>query len=177
MTIKTDVPPPLSVAGKVTTLMDAPHSSAFVEAHEEVEAKRIIDEEFVKLTGKPLNFRTGGYLVLCRIYIRPEEIKTIKNVEGKDVTLWRPKISLDEDKFQSCVALVCGIGPRAFKDKEGNVWPEGPTARIGDWIVLPRFESNVIYYKGVAMALIPDDRIMGVINDPEDIQSSFVGGK
>lgn len=144
----------------------------FVEEYEEAEAKALIDKQFTELTGKPFNYRPAGYFIAAKIYIRPEEIKTIKDAAGKNVTLWRPPTSTADDKYQSVAALVCAVGPLAFKDRlSGKQWAEGPTCRVGDWVAIPRFESNVVEYRGVPIAIFADDRILGVIDDPADIKA------
>jgi len=150
----------------------------FVEEHEEQKARELIDADFLKMTGKTLNFRPAGYMILCKIWVRPEEYKKVKREDGTEATIWIPPSASQEDKYQSVSALVCGIGPLAFRDREtGKMWHGGPVCRIGDWIAIPRYESALLSYRGVAMALLPDDRIYGVIEDPADLRPAHLADK
>lgn len=135
-------------------------------------AKELIDKQFTDITGKQFGFRAAGYYLACKIYIRPEEMKVIKKDDGTEVTLWHAPHARDNEKFHSVAALVCGIGPQAFTgyDIHGHKrFPSGPACRVGDWIAIPRSQAFVLSYRTVAMALIPDDMVLGVIEDPTDV--------
>lgn len=138
----------------------------FVEPHEEAAAKEIVDKQFVEMTGKPFTYKTAGYYVCAKIFVRSEEMKIITDKSGVKKTLWIPPSAVREDKYQSVAALVCGVGPQAYT---GDKFPEGPWARVGDWITLPRQESFMFMFRGVPMAQFPDDRVLGVIEDPLDV--------
>jgi len=140
-----------------------------IEPHEEELAKQFIDEQFVEMTGQPFDMRPAGYLVAVKIYIRPEELKTIKKEDGTEVTLYLPDTVRAEDKFSSVSALVCAVGPEAYQGEKFE--RSGPWCKVGDWILIPRYESTMVSYRGVAMALLPDDRVMAVITGPEDVES------
>ena len=140
-----------------------------IEPHEEALAKQFIDEQFVEMTGQPFDMRPAGYLVAVKIYIRPEELKTIKKEDGTEVTLYLPDTVRAEDKFSSVSALVCAVGPEAYQGEKFE--RSGPWCKVGDWILIPRYESTMVSYRGVAMALLPDDRVMAVITGPEDVES------
>ena len=140
-----------------------------IEPHEEELAKQFIDEQFVEMTGQPFDMRPAGYLVAVKIYIRPEELKTIKKEDGTEVTLYLPDTVRAEDKFSSVSALVCAVGPEAYQGEKFE--RSGPWCKVGDWILIPRYESTMVSYRGVAMALLPDDSVMAVITGPEDVES------
>jgi co-chaperonin GroES (HSP10) len=144
-------------------------SMSNIEPHEEALAKQFIDEQFVEMTGQPFDMRPAGYLVAVKIYIRPEELKTIKKEDGTEVTLYLPDTVRAEDKFSSVSALVCAVGPEAYQGEKFE--RSGPWCKVGDWILIPRYESTMVSYRGVAMALLPDDRVMAVITGPEDVES------
>jgi co-chaperonin GroES (HSP10) len=144
-------------------------SMSNIEPHEEELAKQFIDEQFVEMTGQPFDMRPAGYLVAVKIYIRPEELKTIKKEDGSEVTLYLPDTVRAEDKFSSVSALVCAVGPEAYQGEKFE--RSGPWCKVGDWILIPRYESTMVSYRGVAMALLPDDRVMAVITGPEDVES------
>lgn len=151
----------------------------FVEQHEESVAKKVIDDEFIRLTGSPFNFRPAGYMVACKIYVRDAEWKQIDTPEGKK-SIWLPQQALMEDKYQSVAALVCAVGPQAYKgeNKDGTLrYPEGAWVTPATWCVIPRYESFMFSYKGVAMALLPDDKIMGIIEDPKDVEAAHLADK
>ena len=140
-----------------------------VEAHEEGLAQELIDQQFIAMTGKPFDMRPAGYLVALKIYVEPDELSIVQTDDGKSVTLYRPISVQAEEKYQSCSALVCALGPEAYNgDKFSD---SGPWCKVGDWVMIPRYEATAVSYRGVAVALIPDDRIMAVITDPTDVKS------
>ena len=149
-------------------------SMSNIEAHEEEEAKALIDQHFVEMTGRPFDMRPAGYLVAVKIYVRPEELKTIKQDDGTEVTLYLPDTVRAEDKYSSVSALVCAVGPEAYQGEKFE--RSGPWCKVGDWILIPRYESTMVSYRGVAMALLPDDRVMAVIAGPEDVMSGKFAG-
>ena len=145
---------------------------SYIENHEQAEAKKLIDKQFIELTKKPFGYRAAGAYIVCKIYIRPDEIKEIVGADGKKSTLWLPPQITDGDKFHSVSALVCGIGPDAFIgfDSHGHKrFPSGPICRIGDWINIPRNNSYMFQYRGVALAQLFDDYVLGVVEDPRDL--------
>jgi co-chaperonin GroES (HSP10) len=149
-------------------------SMSNIEPHEEALAKQFIDEQFMEMTGKPFDMRPAGYLVAVKIYIRPEELKTITQEDGTQVTLYLPDTVRAEDKYSSVSALVCAVGPEAYQGEKFE--RSGPWCKVGDWILIPRYESTMVSYRGVAMALLPDDRVMAVITGPEDVASGKSAG-
>jgi co-chaperonin GroES (HSP10) len=145
-----------------------------IEPHEEAEAQQFIDAQFIEMTGQPFDMRPAGYLVAVKIYIRPEELKTIKKEDGTEVTLYLPDTVRAEDKYSSVSALVCAVGPEAYQGEKFE--RSGPWCKVGDWILIPRYESTMVSYRGVAVALLPDDRVMAVISGPEDVESGKTAG-
>lgn len=145
-----------------------------IEPHEEAEAQQVIDAQFIEMTGQPFDMRPAGYLVAVKIYIRPEELKTIKKEDGTEVTLYLPDTVRAEDKYSSVSALVCAVGPEAYQGEKFE--RSGPWCKVGDWILIPRYESTMVSYRGVAVALLPDDRVMAVISGPEDVESGKSAG-
>ena len=149
-------------------------SMSNIEPHEEAEAQQVIDAQFIEMTGQPFDMRPAGYLVAVKIYIRPEELKTIKQEDGTEVTLYLPDTVRAEDKYSSVSALVCAVGPEAYQGEKFE--RSGPWCKVGDWILIPRYESTMVSYRGVAVALLPDDRVMAVISGPEDVESGKSAG-
>lgn len=146
-----------------------------IEPHEEEEAIRLINEHFVEMTGRPFDMRPAGYLVAVKIYVRPEELKTITQADGTEVTLYLPDTVRAEDKYSSVSALVCAVGPEAYQGEKFE--RSGPWCKVGDWVLIPRYESTMVSYRGVAMALLPDDRVMAVVNGPEDVMAGNAADK
>jgi len=145
---------------------------SYIETHEEAEAAALIEQQFVAVTGKSFTLRPAGFMVALKIYIRPEELKTIKGDDGKTRTLYLPQTMQDTDKYQSVAGLVCAIGPQAYKGHTltgEDRYPEGPWCKVGDWVIIPRYESFQISFNGVVMAMLPDDKILGVIQDPAEV--------
>lgn len=149
-------------------------SMSNIEPHEEAEAKELINQHFIEMTGRPFDMRPAGYLVAVKIYVRPEELKTITQDDGTEVTLYLPDTVRAEDKYSSVSALVCAVGPEAYQGEKFE--RSGPWCKVGDWILIPRYESTMVSYRGVAMALLPDDRVMAVITGPEDVMSGKFAG-
>ena len=149
-------------------------SMSNIEPHEEETAKSLIDGEFVFMTGRSFDMRPAGYLVAVKIYVRPEELKTITQDDGTEVTLYLPDTVRAEDKYSSVSALVCAVGPEAYHGEKFE--RSGPWCKVGDWVLIPRYESTMVSYRGVAVALLPDDRVMAVINGPEDVMSGKYAG-
>jgi len=148
-------------------------ATSLIEEHEESEAIKVVTEQFKDLTGHAELPRPCGYKLAVKIYIRPEELKTIDTPEGKK-TLYLPHQSRDSDKWTNCVGLVVGVGPGAYKGKNpdgSDKYPEGPWCKIGDWVIFPRYESQVFMWRGVAMMNINDDAVQQVVGDPRDVQA------
>lgn len=161
----------------------------FVEEHEEADAKKLIDSLFMEMIGRPCDLRPAGYLIAVKIHVRSSELIIKKKEDGSVVLgpngapmkLWLPEVSLREDKYSSVSALVCAIGPQAYKgtNADGSPrFPEGPWARTGDFVCIPRHESFLCSFSGplgeVAMAILPDDKIIAVLKDPEDVKPVYV---
>lgn len=149
-------------------------ATSYIEEHEEAEAIKVVSDQFKEITGKAELPRPCGYKIAVKIYIRPEEIKTIKGDDGVERTLWLPNQSRDSDKWTNCVGLVVGVGPQAYKGKNPDgtdKYPEGPWCKVGDFVIFPRYESQVFMWRGVAMMNINDDVVQMVVSDPRDVVS------
>ena len=140
------------------------HSLSKIEPHEEGLAKSIIDEQFVEMTGKPMDMQPAGYYVALRLWIPEDHITTAGGQK-----LYMPESFRDERKFTSAVGLVCAVGPDAYGGE--RFARTGPWCKVGDWVIFPRYEGNAMSFRSVPMILIPDDRIIAVISDPSEIES------
>ena len=79
-------------------------SMSNIEDHEEVEAKALIDQHFIEMTGKPFDMRPAGYLVAVKIYVRPEELKT----STAPCRLWSVLLGLRPIRARSLNGLALG---------------------------------------------------------------------
>lgn len=136
-----------------------PSTVSKIEPHEEALARELIDQQFVEMTGKSMDLSPAGYFVALRLWIPPEKVGSV----------FLADTYRDERKFTSAVALVCAMGPDAYKGERFD--RTGPWCKVGDWVIFPRYEGNAMSYRGVPMVLIPDDRIIAVISDPAEIES------
>lgn len=141
-----------------------------IEPHEEVIAHDLVNQHFIEMTGKPFDMKPAGYMIAMKIYVRPEELKEITRDDGTKATLYLPDTVRAEDKYQSVAALVCAVGPEAYQGEKFE--RSGPWCKVGDWVMIPRYEATAVSYRGVAVALLPDDRVMAVITDPTDVMSA-----
>jgi hypothetical protein len=160
--------------------VNAPRSSlSKIEPHEEKMAKDLIDGQFRIVTGKGFDMHVAGYMIAAKIYVRPEELKEVTRADGTKVKLFLPQQALEHDKYQSVAALVCGMGPQCYDGKniDGSPRFTGPWCKVGDWVVIPRYESFVFSYRGIAMAMFPDDKVLGVIDDPTDVAPGHMADK
>jgi len=148
-------------------------SLSHIEGHEEDEAKRLVNQQLFEITGKPGAPSICGYLIGIKVYIRPEDIKTITRDDGTTAKLYRPGGKFDLDRFTSGVGLVVGVGPQAYrgKDQFGNDrFPEGPWCKVGDWVVFPRYESTQISWRDIPLVTVADEKVCMVVADPTDVR-------
>lgn len=146
---------------------------SFVEDSEQLQAQSLIDNQFRELTKSRENpngitlrehFRLTRYFCAVKIYVRPEELKEITNDSGEKVKIYLPDSVRSEDRYQSCTGVVVGLGPQAFKDKDGN--PRGSQYRLCDWILFPRTDIIRVDFCGVPLGIMTDDRAIAVVTDP-----------
>jgi len=138
--------------------------TSYIEDDEEEEAKKFIEEEL----GFPLPKALGKRLIV-KIYIRPEELTTFVNNEGKTVSIYIPEIYLENDKYSNFAALVLSVGDQCFKGDEYK--ENGPGCKVGDWITIARNHGGQQYFhRGVTVQNIPEDAIYDVIQDPSYVE-------
>lgn len=146
-----------------------------IEAHEEIQARSLIDEMFTELTGKRLTLKPTGYLIAVKIYVRPEELASGVRADGSKYVIWTPPAVSQEDRYRSVSALVVAVGPDAYKGTLADGTPRfaHPWCKEGDWVIIPRYECYQITFKGIPMGMLPDDKIMAVIEDPTDVVATI----
>lgn len=142
-----------------------------IEEREKPVAKFIVEDAFEKLCGKKPPSITG-YYVGIRIYQRAIT-KTVKREDGTEAEMYTgTERTQAEDKYQSMVGLVVAMGPQAYKgtDQFGNRRFEGePWCNIGDFVLFPRYEGLQVTFRDVPLLIVPDDKIIGIVDDPEDV--------
>lgn len=144
---------------------------SYIEEHEEEDAKRIIRESVIS-EKNPEGFDfppPGGFQMMVKIYVRPEDMKEITTEDGRKIALYLPETVRVEDKFRNCSGLVVAMGPDCYvgKDSHGNDrYPSGAWCKVGDFICFPRNVGTQISYRGVPVQIIPDDKLLFVTPDP-----------
>jgi len=99
-----------------------------------------------------------GYYVLVRIWITPDKIGNILV----------PGATKEEDKYSRPVGQVIAIGKDAYKPE--SQYPGGPWCEIGDWVIFNRGEGFAFNYFGDALAYVPDNKVLGKIEDPNQFR-------
>lgn len=133
---------------------------SYITSEEEAQAIAFVEENL----GCPVP-RMCGYKVAVKIYLK-EEAGKFTDKDGKELTIVRPDVFKNEDKFRSCTGLVIGMGPDAYK---GERFKNGAWCKIGDWVVIPRHAGMQYNYRGHTMHSVNDDAIDMVIEDPSHV--------
>jgi co-chaperonin GroES (HSP10) len=144
-----------------------PTGIGYVEEHEVAEATETILTQFEKMTGYRELPRPCGYFLALKIFLRPEWHVKGKRDDGSNYEIIRTDYARADDKYQSVSALVVSAGPDAYQDQ--TRYPRGPWCRIGDWVIVPRNEGFFFHFRGVAMLMLPDDKILAVVSDPMSV--------
>lgn len=139
-------------------------ATSYIEEHEEEAAVELIKVQMEAMTKRAELPRPCGPKIAVKIYIRPKEIG--------NTGLVRTDASLEGDKWTNTVGLVVGMGAGCYKGKNpdgSEKFPEGPWCKIGDWVIFPRYESQVFSWRGVAMMTIYDDAVQMVVDEPAEV--------
>lgn len=146
---------------------DYSSSLSCIEPHEEQEAKDFVEKNL----GFPAP-RASGFWMYVKIHYDQKDIHEAKNddgspkldPEGNPIVFYLPETANPHEKYKSCTALVVSQGPDAYK---GDRFKEsGPWCKVGDWIVIPPNEGFYLVYRKIPMRIIPDDKCLGVVEDP-----------
>lgn len=139
----------------------APAGAAQVFPLNEDAARRaFVDDLVTKLTGAPFGMKVAGYKIA--LYI-PKGEETV----GKMGKIIAPEQYRNDQVLKASCGLVIGMGPDAYK---GDRFSE-PWCKIGDWVAFQRYETTaaLMGYRGITIAMIPDDKIDGVVGSREDL--------
>jgi len=137
--------------------------TSYIDDSEESYAKEFIRSQ---LGFEPID--TINNQIAVKIYLRPEEISTIKTDDGRTISIYMPPMVNALDRFRSCVALVISVGKECYRDEKYA--ESGPYCKEGDWIMIPRNVGIQVNFRGVPVQLIPEDALYCVIGDPADIE-------
>lgn len=123
-------------------------------------AQARVDEIMTRLTGAPFRQPVCGYK-LALLLPRPEE----KTAGG----IIRPDMNRDNAILMANAGLVLAVGPDAYTPE--TRYPSGPWCKVGDWVVFQRYSTTaaLMGYKGVTIAIIPDDKIDMLVEQPTDV--------
>ena len=79
--------------------------------------------------------------------------------------------SRENENYLSIVGKVTALGPMCWCDREtGEPWTGGPWAKVGDWVIIPKFTQLKMVIDEVHYRIINDDEVIAVIDDPSVIQ-------
>ena len=141
---------------------------SYIEDHEVEEARKLMEEQLGFKFMRPC-----GYQVLLKLYIRSEVAAQILDENGEQkrdengnlIQIIRPDSIRQEDRLQAVVGLVLAMGPEAYKGLKFR----GIYCRPGDWVLTANYEGSRVGFKDMPVVLVTDDRILSVVEDPEDI--------
>lgn len=69
------------------------------------------------------------------------------------------------------VCKVLKIGPTAYT--QDIFEKSGPFCQEGDFILIPRLAGQKVKYKGVPLTILSCDKVLAVIDNPQDIDPHF----
>lgn len=100
------------------------------------------------------------------LVLRPIKIgkKTKQNVILPDSTH-------SDVSYLTNVCKVLKLGDRAYKQEMFN--ESGPWCKVGDFVVIDRFEGRKVRFKGIPLTLLSCDRIIAILDNPEDIDPIY----
>ena len=111
------------------------------------------EEEIAKFSDmEPL-----GWRVIVRLYTEPQK----KN------GLYMPDIVHDDQQYKGCVGLVIAKSKAAYLDSRYE--QTGPWCEVGDWVNFPSYCGYTIFYEGIPIFVLKEDRVAARVNDPRKI--------
>jgi co-chaperonin GroES (HSP10) len=114
-------------------------------------------QDLLDKVGDVSGFQVANNQVLCAVYLRPEKTKS---------GLYLSDATRDEDKHQSKVGLIIGLGPDAFIDPT-NQWFNDMDYKLGDWIVYRPSDGWGITVNGVLCRMLDDTNLRGRVPFPD----------
>lgn len=114
-------------------------------------------DEKLRELGDISGFEVSRNDVLVAIYMRPQ--KTKSGIILTDQTV-------DEDRYQSKVGLVVGMGPSAF-DEDYKAKFGDTVYELNDWVVFRPSDGWNITVNGVLCRMLDDTRLRGRVDQPD----------
>jgi len=98
-------------------------------------------------------------------------IEKPKPKEKTDGGILLPDQAIEAENYLSICAKLVAVGPMAWKDREtGKPWSSGAWAKVGDWIIVPKFTQFRMDIQDKEYRFINDDEIIAVVQDPTVIK-------
>lgn len=69
------------------------------------------------------------------------------------------------------VCKVLSVGPTAYT--QDIFEKSGPFCKVGDYVLIPRLSGQKVKYKGYPLTILACDKILAVIDNPQDIDPHF----
>jgi hypothetical protein len=114
------------------------------------------------------------------------------SIDGRRTNLLLGEKSLDEEKYRRVSGLVIAQGAQCYR---GNLFYEHwvikllrkivgkkilpipdhkkPWCRVGDFVVFPRHEGQLVNYRGLPVMMVPDTKIYSPIEHPDYVRREF----
>ena len=124
-----------------------------LEMSHDVDPKQKLLEDL----GDISNIEIFNNQLLVAVYIRPEKTKSGLYLSDK----YR-----DEDRFQSKIGLIVGMGPTAFQDDTG-VWFNNSSFAVGDWIVFRPSDGWSVTVNGSLCRMLSDTQVKARVPNPD----------
>ena len=77
--------------------------------------------------------------------------------------------SKEAENYLSICARIVAIGPLCWHD-EAKFYNAGPWAKIGDWVIVPKFTAFKMDINGMEYRFINDDEVIAIVDDPTVIK-------
>jgi len=117
-----------------------------------------IDEESLELDIPTQMPEPTGY----RMLLAPLEVG--KKTDGG---IYLPDQRRADESAASIVACIVKMGPDCYQDNKK--FPNGPWAKVGDWVIIPSYSGTHIKVKGMDFRIVNDDTIHAVVEDPRGV--------
>jgi len=108
-----------------------------------------------------------GSDLLVATHIRSNILSSVKTVDGNIVNIRSTDQTSQEDLFQGKASLILAMGPTAFQYDRFNAKWQGPSAKVGDWVMFRFAEAGFdVDICGCYCRFIDSSLVRGVVEDP-----------
>ena len=104
------------------------------------------------------------------ILVRPVSVK--KKTKGGILI---PDALQDDMSYLTTVGKVLAVGDTAYIDshKDANRFPNGAWCKVGDYVTYDKNVGTKLFFKGVKMLSMFDDKIHMVVDDPKKLDLTY----